>query len=143
MNVKRVLTIFAVILVVFCTLNVASAGLFDFGGSDNAKTSDGKIPTVIVPSKNFDSNENTFGLCFFLEENSTTNGTKYLANQHLDVNVTDSDGNTQPYNLTTDNSGLVLINSIPKGMYNVSVKFDGNGNYSACSLNETMDLTKL
>lgn len=142
MNIKRISTILIVFLLILCTLNVASAGMFDFlGSNDSNSTGDGKAETVIIVHKAFDTKENTYSAIVKLGEN-TTNGTNYLSNKSLEVNITDPNGETQQYNLTTDENGMSIINSMPPGIYKFSVKFNGDDKLRNCSFNESVDLTK-
>lgn len=134
MNIKKTVTILIILAAIFSTLSIASAGLFDFGPSDD------RIETNIIVLDSYDTVEDSYTIA--VELTTDENGElEFLPNEPLEINVTDTYGGKQTYNMTTDQYGVVLITDVPTGIYTVSVKFNGDDKYRDCNASQRLELT--
>lgn len=72
---------------------------------------------------------------------STSNGTP-LANQNVNVVITDANGNANPQIATTDENGngLVQLNGLTPGNYNITSTYDGNEKYNGNSTTQIVEM---
>ena len=149
MDTKKIVLVSVILMIAISSLSMVSAGWFDFGGSGKEDTSLG----VYGHDKSWGIDGNlTVGLLHKLKEPSTTTTTtknggqssttknaELLANRTIEVNVTDKNGNTNSYNVTSGED-YVYVCSLAPGEYNVSAIFKGDNEYNFCNLTKVIKI---
>ncbi len=72
----------------------------------------------------------------------TDSSGKAIANQTVNVKLTDKDGTVIDEDITTNSKGKAKFKMDEKGKYSVECKFDGNGQYSSTSIADKVSVKK-
>ena len=74
---------------------------------------------------------------------STSNGLP-IANAVVDITLIDANGGKNPQKVTTDGSGkgVLQINGVTPGTYNVTVSFSGNDKYASNTISQNLQINE-
>ncbi|WP_405305463.1 hypothetical protein [Methanobrevibacter sp.] len=72
----------------------------------------------------------------------TDSSGKPIANQTVNVKLTDKDGTVIDEDITTNSKGKAKFKMEEKGKYSVECKFDGNGQYASSSIADKVSVKK-
>ena len=124
-----------IIIAILIIIIIAVVGVFVFSQQHHAR--DGKINTQIN----------------FLSQTTLKNGDQVqfelkdaqgavIAGQTVTISYDDGSGNVQNYTVNTDQNGkgYLTISGENAGKYTVTVSFDGNSKYNACTAKQTITI---
>jgi hypothetical protein len=133
MNKKRIVLISLIFLMAVSSLSMVSAGWFNFGSD--------KVDTYMFFDYRYSKSAESDQASVILDANYTNGTHEELVNKTIDVNVTDENGTSKSYSVTSID-GYVPICNLTPGNYTISAVFKGDDKYNFSNLTEKKEIKK-